>query len=92
MKELITENLNTVIAIVGVLIASFGVISASFKKAKKEILDVPKMIREAKANDGKIDEKEALAIADEVDEAIKATMKFWYLIVGIFKKSKKKTK
>lgn len=89
MKEFITENLNTIIAIVGALIASFGIIIPSFKKAKKEILDVISEYKKA-MSDGKIDEKEAQKLIKELGEALESSTKLWYLVVGIFKKKKTK--
>lgn len=89
MKEFITENMAAFIAIIGVLAGSFGVIIASFKKAKKEIMDVVNKYKEFKGNDGKIDEKEAEELIKELGEAFEASTKLWYLVIGIFKKSKK---
>lgn len=88
MKEFFTENLGTIIAIGGTLIASFGIIGASFKKAKKEILELVDNYKAA-MSDGKIDEKEAQALVKELGEALEASTKFVYLILGIFKKKKK---
>jgi len=89
MKELITENLSVVIAIGTLLIGSFSVIAASFKKAKKEITDVITEYKKAML-DGKISEQESLALIKELEEALVAGTKFWYLITGIFKKAKTK--
>jgi len=89
MKEFITENLTTIIAIVGVISASFGVVVASVKKAKKEIMDVVDTYKVA-MSDGKISEKEAETLIKELEEAITASTKTFYLVVGIFKKAKKK--
>ena len=89
MKEFITENLNAIIAIAGVLIASFGVIVPSFKKAKKEILEVISEYKKA-MSDGKIDEKEAQKLIKELGEALESSTKLWYLVVGVFKEKKNK--
>jgi len=88
MKEFITENLSTIIALGGLLIASLGVITASFRKAKKEVLEVYNEYKKA-MEDGKITEAEALKLAKELGEALESTIKFWYIIAGVFKKKKK---
>lgn len=90
MKEFFTENLIPILAIAGAVFGSFGVIIASIKKAKKEIMDVVNKYKEFKANDDKIDEKEAQELIKELGEALEATTKLWYLLAGIFKKGKKK--
>lgn len=87
MKEFILANWETVLGIATLIIGSFGVVSASFKKAKKEVLEVVKSYKEA-MEDGKITEEEALKLADELGEALESSLKFWYLLVGIFKKKK----
>ena len=89
MKEFITENLSTVIAIVTLIIGSFSVITASFKKAKKEVLEVIAEYKKAML-DGKLSEKEAEVLIKELGEAIEASTKFTYLVIGIFKKKAKK--
>lgn len=89
MKEFITENLGTIVTIIGVISASFGVIIASVKKAKKEIMDVVNAYKAAMA-DGKIEEAEAEVLIKELEEAITAATKTFYLIAGVFKKAKKK--
>jgi hypothetical protein len=73
------------------LLLTGGLVSiiASFRKIKKELMDIPERIRQAKANDGKIDEQEALGIAKEVEEFIAEVTKFWYMITAIFKKVRK---
>lgn len=91
MKEFFTENLGTIIAIVGTLFASFGIIGAALKKFKKELMDVVEY-RKIAMEDGKLDEQEMLQLNKELGEAIEAGTKLWYLVVGIFKKAKKKKK
>ena len=88
MKEFFTENMAVIIAIGGALIASFSVITASFKKAKKEVLEVIAEYKKAML-DGKLSEKEAELLIKELGEAIEASTKLVYLVLGIFKKNKK---
>ena len=78
-------NLETIIAIV-TSITSLGLF-AMFKTLIKEVKEAVKVIKEAKA-DGKVTEKEMIAIAKESIDVIEQVIKIGYLVRKIFKKKK----